>query len=50
MPTGCGSTTSGTGTVGAPPAITDTDWHDVRVGYWRPTGAIAVYVDRAVSR
>ena len=36
-----------TGTVGAPPAITDTDWHDVRVAYWAPTGRIAVYVDGA---
>ena len=31
--------------VGAPPAIADADWHDVRVDYDAETGAIAVYVD-----
>jgi hypothetical protein len=30
------------GSVGAPPAISDTDWHDVRVDYNAETGAIAV--------
>ncbi|TYL45401.1 hypothetical protein FXB39_18820 [Nocardioides sp. BGMRC 2183] len=30
---------------GAPPAIDDTDWHDVRITYQATTGAIAVYVD-----
>lgn len=35
------------GTVGAPPAISDTDWHDVRVDYDADTGAIAVFVDGA---
>ncbi len=38
-----------TGTVGATPAITDTDWHDVRVDYCAETGAIAVYVDGATE-
>lgn len=33
------------GTVGAPPAIDDTDWHDVRLDYDAGTGEIAVYVD-----
>jgi hypothetical protein len=35
------------GSIGAPPAITDTDWHDVRLDYCAETGAIAVYVDGA---
>ena len=35
------------GTVGAPPAIDDTDWHDVRLEYWAPTGRIRVFVDGA---
>lgn len=35
------------GSVGAPPAITDTDWHDVRVDYDAETGEIGVYVDGA---
>ena len=35
--------------VGATPAITDTDWHDVRVDYCAATGAIAVYVDGAAE-
>ena len=38
-----------TGTVGAPPAITDTDWHDVRVDYCAATGAVEVYVDGATE-
>ncbi len=33
------------GPVGAPPAIDDTDWHDVRLDYDADTGEIAVYVD-----
>jgi hypothetical protein len=33
------------GTTGAPPAIDDTDWHDVRLDYRASTGEIAVYVD-----
>jgi hypothetical protein len=36
-----------TGTVGATPAIDDTDWHDVRLDYDAGTGEIAVYVDSA---
>lgn len=35
------------GTVGATPAIDDTDWHDVRLDYDAGTGEIAVYVDGA---
>ncbi|UMG93628.1 hypothetical protein [Nocardioides sp. TF02-7] len=35
------------GAVGAPPAIDDTDWHDVRLDYDARTGAIAVHVDGA---
>jgi hypothetical protein len=31
--------------LGAPPAITDTDWHDVRLDYDADTGHVAVYVD-----
>ena len=37
------------GSVGAPPAITDADWHDVRVDYDAATGEIAVYVDGATE-
>ena len=33
------------GSVGAPPAVTDADWHDVRVDYDAGTGEIATYVD-----
>jgi hypothetical protein len=33
--------------LGAPPAIDDTEWHDVRVDYAARTGRIAVYVDDA---
>ncbi|MFS0853940.1 PQQ-dependent sugar dehydrogenase [Microbacterium sp. 179-I 3D4 NHS] len=33
------------GTVGAPPAVTDEEWHDVRVVRCAETGDIAVYVD-----
>ncbi|WP_208543015.1 hypothetical protein [Nocardioides euryhalodurans] len=33
--------------VGAPPAITDADWHDVEVDYDAATGEIAVRVDGA---
>jgi hypothetical protein len=33
--------------LGAPPAIDDTDWHDVRVDYAADTGRIEVYVDGA---
>ena len=36
-----------TGSVGAPPAVTDADWHDVRVDYSATTGEIAVFVDGA---
>ena len=32
---------------GAPPAITDADWHDVRVVHCAGSGEIAVYVDGA---
>jgi hypothetical protein len=35
------------GSVGAPPAITDADWHDVRLDYDAATGKIAVFVDGA---
>lgn len=35
------------GSVGAPPAIDDTDWHDVRVDYDAGTGEVEVYVDGA---
>ncbi|PRX49161.1 hypothetical protein B0I33_103194 [Prauserella shujinwangii] len=35
------------GTIGAPPAIDDTEWHDVRLDYHAETGRIAVYVDGA---
>ncbi|MDA3625568.1 hypothetical protein OU415_08980 [Saccharopolyspora sp. WRP15-2] len=35
------------GTTGAPPAIDDTDWHDVRLDYRAATGEIAVHVDGA---
>jgi hypothetical protein len=37
------------GSVGAPPAINDTDWHDVRVDYDAATGEIEVYVDDAAE-
>lgn len=33
------------GTIGAPPAVTDEEWHDVRVVRCADTGDIAVYVD-----
>lgn len=33
------------GTVGAPPAIDDTDWHDVRLTFDPATDRVAVYVD-----
>ena len=33
------------GSVGAPPAVDDMDWHDVSVRYDAGTGAIAVHVD-----
>ncbi|WP_222928743.1 PQQ-dependent sugar dehydrogenase [Georgenia faecalis] len=33
------------GTVGAPPAVTDEEWHDVRLVHCADTGEIAVYVD-----
>ncbi|WP_109510427.1 hypothetical protein [Nocardioides speluncae] len=33
--------------LGAPPAIDDTDWHDVRLDYDASTGKVAVYVDRS---
>ncbi|MEE6272115.1 PQQ-dependent sugar dehydrogenase [Georgenia wangjunii] len=33
------------GTVGAPPAITDEEWHDVRLVHCADSGDIAVYVD-----
>jgi hypothetical protein len=36
-----------TGSVGAAPAIDDTDWHDVRLDYDAATGAVAVHVDGA---
>lgn len=36
-----------TGSVGAPPAVTDADWHDVRVDHSAATGEIAVFVDGA---
>ncbi|PFG41150.1 hypothetical protein ATJ97_3698 [Georgenia soli] len=35
------------GTTGAPPAVTDEDWHDVKVTHCADTGEIAVYVDGA---
>lgn len=38
-----------TGTVGAPPAVTDAEWHDVRVDYDAASGAIAVFVDGATE-
>jgi len=34
------------GAVGAPPAIDDTDWHDVRLSFDARSGRIAVHVDR----
>jgi hypothetical protein len=33
------------GVKGAPPAITDLNWHDVRVVHCADTGEIAVYLD-----
>ncbi|GMA30299.1 PQQ-dependent sugar dehydrogenase [Litorihabitans aurantiacus] len=33
------------GTVGAPPAVTDDDWHDVRLVHCADTGEIAVWLD-----
>ncbi|WP_083259486.1 PQQ-dependent sugar dehydrogenase [Cellulosimicrobium cellulans] len=33
------------GTVGAPPAVTDEEWHDVRVVRCADSGDVAVYVD-----
>jgi len=33
------------GTVGAPPAVTDDDWHDVRLVHCAETGEIAVWLD-----
>ncbi|WP_152189133.1 PQQ-dependent sugar dehydrogenase [Georgenia satyanarayanai] len=33
------------GSIGAPPAITDEEWHDVRVVHCAGTGEIAVWVD-----
>lgn len=36
-----------TGSVGAPPAVTDAEWHDVRVDHDAATGEIEVYVDGA---
>ena len=35
------------GSVGAPPAVTDAEWHDVRVEYDADSGEIAAYVDGA---
>jgi hypothetical protein len=35
------------GSVGAPPAVTDAEWHDVRVQYDADSGEIAAYVDGA---
>jgi hypothetical protein len=35
------------GTVGAPPAVTDEQWHQVRVRHCADTGEIAVYLDGA---
>ena len=35
------------GSVGATPAITDAEWHDVRLSYDAGSGAIEVYVDGA---
>ena len=36
-----------TGTVGAPPAVTDAAWHDVRVDHDAATGEVRVWVDGA---
>jgi len=33
------------GSVGAPPAVTDEEWHEVKVRHCADTGEIAVYVD-----
>jgi hypothetical protein len=35
------------GSIGAPPAVTDAEWHDVRVQYDADSGEIAAYVDGA---
>lgn len=35
------------GALGAPPAVDDTDWHDVRIEFCAATGATAVYLDGA---
>jgi hypothetical protein len=37
------------GSIGAPPAITDGDWHDVRLDYDAETGRIEVFVDGATE-
>lgn len=37
------------GTVGAPPAITDGEWHDVRLDYNARTGRIEVFMDGAAE-
>ena len=37
------------GSVGAPPAVDDLDWHDVSLRYDAETGRIAVHVDGAVE-
>ncbi|RKN04787.1 hypothetical protein D7319_27315 [Streptomyces radicis] len=34
---------------GAPPAIDDTEWHDVRIDFCAPTGRTEVYVDNATT-
>lgn len=38
-----------TGSVGAPPAVTDAEWHDVRVEHSAATGEVAVHVDGAAE-
>ncbi len=38
------------GAVGAPPAVTDEEWHDVRVVRCVDSGDIAVYVDGLDTR
>ena len=37
------------GSIGAPPAITDGDWHDVRLDYDAETGRIEVFMDGATE-
>lgn len=37
------------GTIGAPPAVTDEEWHDVRVIRCADTGQVAVYLDGLAS-